>query len=310
MIKASGEEKAGEPLIRTFSYHYRDKFGQVIGKIPVDLGLICPNRQKGGCIYCRPSSFTPAYLSPSVDVLTQIQKGKAHFLKGRFRKYFAYFQQETCTAVATEKLLKTFGTLLTDDDCVGLIISTRPDYIYPGLLQPLAELIGAVGKDCLFELGVQTVHEKSLKLLNRNHSFEDFRESASLIKSFDCFELGAHLIFGIPDETEEEMLHSLKTICSLQVDALKLHHLQVIRHTALEEMYEDDKVTVFTLDQYCNFLLKALPLIPARVTIHRLWATSHPKLLVAPKWNVLASQLSKIMVGKMEAAGIWQGKEV
>jgi uncharacterized protein len=296
------------PVIRTFSYHYREKFGHGVGKIPVDMGQPCPNRAHGGCIFCRPASFTPFYIQKTDDLLKQIAAGKNHLLKGRFKKYFASFQQETCTALPVRQLLPAFHLLLTDADCVGLILSTRPDYIEDQLLESLAELVKETGKECLFELGLQSVHEQSLKLLNRNHSFADFQDAVRRIKSAGRFELGAHLIFGIPGESEEDMLFSIRTVCELGVNALKLHHLQVIRETPLQKLYEQGEVTPFSLERYLLFLLRALPIIPAEVTIHRLWATSHPDLLLAPQWNVLASSLSRILQEKMGNLGIWQGK--
>ena len=233
------------PVIRTFSYHYREKYGHVVGKIPVDMGQPCPNRIHGGCIFCRAVSFTPSYIQNTDDLLKQVDAGKKHLLKGRFKKYFAYFQQETCTALPVEQLLPAFHLLLTDVDCVGLILSTRPDYVEKKLIEPLAELVKETNKECLFELGLQSIHERSLKLLNRNHSFTDFQKAVQLIKETGCFELGAHLIFGIPGESEEDMLFSVRTVCKLGVNALKLHHLQVIRETPLQKLYEQGKSPYF-----------------------------------------------------------------
>jgi len=296
------------PVIRTFSYHYREKYGHSVGKIPVDMGQSCPNRIHGGCIFCRPASFTPSYLNNTDDLLRQVAAGKKHLLKGRFKKYFAYFQQETCTALPVEQLLPAFDLLLTDTDCVGLILSTRPDYVSEQLIKPLAELVNKTGKECLFELGLQSVHQRSLKLLNRNHSFADFQDALRRLKEAGCFELGAHLIFGIPGESEEDMLVSVRTVCELGVNALKLHHLQVIQNTPLHSLYEQGKVVLFSQEECFGFLLKALPIIPAEVTIHRLWSTAHPDLLVAPRWNILASRLSGELKEKMAEMGVWQGQ--
>ena len=296
------------PPIRTFSYHYRQKYGHRVGKIPVDMGQPCPNRANGGCIFCRPAGFTPWYLKKSDTVARQVELGKTHLLKDRFKKYFVYFQQETCTALPVEQLLPVFAALMADPDCLGLILSTRPDYLADRLLQPLAGLIRETGKECLFELGLQSVHDRSLKLLNRNHSFNDFQNAARRILAFGCFELGAHLIFGIPGESEDDMLSSVKTVCSLGIGSLKLHHLQVIRDTALHTLYEEGKVPVFSLEGYISLLLRALPLIPAEVTIHRLWATAHPDLMVAPRWDKLATGLSRMLQERMAESGIWQGQ--
>lgn len=297
------------PLITTFSHHYRAKYGEPVGKIPIDTGQICPNRAKGGCIFCRPAGFTPGYLDKADAVTVQIARGRQHLLKGRFRKYFAYFQQETCTTLPAAELLGLLHTLLADNDCVGVILSTRPDHVPDTLLAGLTECIVSSGKECLFELGLQTVHERSLQLLNRNHGFADFVDAAARIRSAGPFGIGVHLIFGIPGESEEEMLHSLAIVCALGIDALKLHHLQVIRDTPLQAMYARGGITLFSLEEYLDFLLLALPLIPASVTIHRLWATSHPELLVAPRWHVLAAELSRTLQKRMIEQGIRQGQK-
>lgn len=294
--------------IRTFSYHYRNKFGHVVGKVPLDAGVICPNRANGGCIFCRPKSFTPSCLEGSDELEVQVDRGKRYLLKGRFRKYFAYFQQETCTVLPVQRLLDIVKILLADPDCVGLIISTRPDCVENELLSPLAKLIKTCGKDCLFELGVQTVHHRSLKLLNRNHTYEDFLESGAAIKSYNCFELSAHLIFGIPGESYGDMVLSLQRVCDFGVHALKLHHLQVIRDTPLENLFRKGGVELFSLKGYISFLIEILPLIPPEVALHRLWATAHPQLLVAPKWNILTSELSRFLLKELENQNVWQGK--
>lgn len=294
--------------IRTFSAHYRQKYGRSVGKIPLDLGQPCPNRERGGCIYCRPAGFTPAYLRSTDTIARQIAEGKAKLLKGRFSRYLAYFQQETCTALPAERLLPIFRQVLADAGCLGLILSTRPDYVADTLLMPLADLLVQSGKECLFELGLQSVHERSLKLLNRNHGFGDFRDAAARIKKAGCFDLGVHLIFGIPGESEEDMLLSLATVCRLGVTHLKLHHLQVIRDTALHALYEEGRVKLFRREEYLDFLLRALPIVPAGVTIHRLWATAHPALLVAPRWHALAGELSRELQERMAEMEVWQGQ--
>jgi radical SAM protein (TIGR01212 family) len=296
------------PLINTFSHHCRQKYGEPVGKLPIDVGLVCPNREQGGCIFCRPAGFTAGHLQATDQVLQQVKLGKKHLIGGRFKRYLAYFQQETCTALPREPFLAKIQMVLEDPDCLGLIISTRPDHIPDALLTELASRIGHTGKDCLFELGMQTAHERSLQLLNRNHTFAEVKDGIRRIKAATPFATGVHLIFGIPGESENEMLDSLTAACDLGIDALKLHHLQVIRDTPLHGMYTRGEVELFTLEGYMSFLLRALPHIPARVVLHRLWATAHPDLLVAPNWHILATQLSGELLARMRQQGIRQGE--
>ncbi len=295
------------PLIRTFSYHYKQKYGFAVGKIPLDLGERCPNREKGGCLFCSAPGFSPWYLKEKGEISEQIRRGKKYLLKNKFLHYLAYFQQETSTSLDTDQLLGVFASVLADPDCLGLIISTRPDYLSRRLLDKLCSLLQESGKSCLFELGLQSMHEKSLSAMNRNHSFADFLNGYQKIREFGCFEVGAHLLFGIPGERSEEMIATVETVCGLGIDALKLHHLQILKNTPLEQMYECGQVPVFSRQEYLELLLRILPLIPERIVIHRLWATAHPQLLLAPQWNVQATVLSAELRRVMNDRGIRQG---
>ena len=295
-------------LIRTFSYHYRKKLGTPVGKIPLHLGEICPNRKKGGCIFCSAPSFTPGYLIRGDSLTDQISAGKKHLLKGRFTRYFAYFQQENPTAVSTELLLSQFKKLLHDDECTGLIISTRPDSIEDQLLEGCAHLVSTLGKDCLFELGLQSMHDDTLDILNRNHSFEDFCYTFDRIRKFRRFEIGVHLILGLPGESVEQMIQTVNTVCDMGVDALKLHHLQVMQDTTLHRMYDAGEIHLMTLQEYYDLLVKLIPLIPQRVVIHRLWASAHPNLLIAPQWDTLATELSQRLRSILATKNLYQGK--
>ena len=295
--------------INTFSHHYRRVYGQAVGKIPLDLDYPCPNRRQGGCIFCRPASFTPASLRVADPLAVQIARGKKLLLKSRFRLYFAYFQQESATAPPTNMLMPVFTEVLADPDCIGLILSTRPDCLRPSLLDQLAALIRQSGKACHIELGLQSCHEKSLRWLNRNHSFADFEEGVALLGTHAVFSIGVHLLFGIPGESEDDMLATIDTVCAMKVQALKFHQLQVIKDTPLHALYLAGQVALFSEDQYSDFLLRAIPTVPPTIALHRLWATAHPDLLVAPRWQTLASSLSQKLLARMEQLHIRQGQE-
>lgn len=297
------------PRIRTFSRHCRERFGQTVGKIPLDLGIICPNRSKGGCLYCRPASFTPFSLRATDPLDEQIRRGKKYLLRNRFTRYFGYFQQETATAMATSQLIPLLAKVLKDPDCLGLILSTRPDAIAADLPEALAHLVDQSGKECLIELGLQSIHSASLHLLNRQHSYEDFLGAISRIRAVGTLQIGVHLILGIPDESEADMLATVQTVCGLGIQALKVHHLQVIRETPLNTLYERGRVAVFSRAEYLKLLLRLLPHIPTEITLHRLWSTAHPDLLVAPRWQSLTGALSEELHQLMAERGIWQGQQ-
>lgn len=298
------------PLIRTFSVDCRQRFGQAVGKIPLDLGIPCPNRRYGGCVYCRPAAYTPSCLQARDELMVQLERGRKHLVDGRFCSYFAYLQQETSTALAPAQLLPILKTLLAAEGCRGLILSTRPDYLPQELLTGLVALVEDSGKECLVELGLQSVHGRSLCLLNRRHGYDSFVDAVGRIKEVGFIRVGAHLLFGIPGETEEDMLQTVTEVCALGVDALKLHHLQVLRDTLLADWWVKGKVRPFTRAAYLELLLAILPRIPENVALHRLWAASHPADLLAPQWHCHAAELADELRQRLAQAGLWQGCRV
>jgi len=294
--------------VNTFSLHYRKKYGQVVGKIPLDTGIVCPNRQHGGCLYCRADSFTPSYLDKNDSIAVQLDLGKRFLLRDRFRLFFGYFQQETSTALPSARLIPMLAEVLADKNCVGIIISTRPDSLDQPLLEKLAELAGQTGKEFLLEIGLQSFHEQSLQLLNRNHNVTDFIDSVTRIQALQGLQIGVHLILGIPGESEVDMHTTLRAVSDLGVDAIKLHHLQVIHDTPLHAMHCQQEIPVYTADSYLELLTRLLPAIPEHIVMHRLWSTSHPELLVAPRWDLFAANLSAQLKEMMGEQGVYQGK--
>ena len=301
------QENPGRPRIRTFSVYCREQFGQPVGKIPLDLGIPCPNRLHGGCLFCSPASFTPFSLRAEDSIPEQIFRGKRYLLRGRFCRYFAYFQQETPTVLSTDRLVPLLEQVLEEPDCVGLIISTRPDAIAEDLPATLAQLSIKKDKECLIELGLQSIHTKSLQFLNRNHSYADVVDAVERIQAAGKVHVGVHILFGIPGETVSDMVATLDAACALGVQTLKLHHLQVVRGAALANMYARGHVRVFSREEYQELLLLMLARIPSTVVLHRLWATAHPHVLVAPHWGLHTGELSRALLDMMEARGVYQG---
>lgn len=298
-----------EVLVNTFSKHYRNKFGAAVGKIPLDTGQICPNRKHGGCIYCRPSSFTPLYLDKQESIAVQFKRGKAILASRKFRYVFGYFQQETATALPLEKFKTLFYQVFAEPDCAGLIISTRPDYLENDLLDWLQEITRTMNKEFLLEIGLQSSHDASLRYLNRNHTYDDFLDAVQRIQARGL-QVGVHLILGIPGETQEDMLATVQSVCQLGVDALKFHHLQVIHSTPLHEIHKKNPVSLFSVESYLDVLVAILSYVPRHVVIHRLWSTAHPEVLVAPFWDMYAHELSSKLTALMRERGMYQGKSV
>lgn len=295
--------------INLFSQHYQRKYGQPVGKISLSLGRVCPNRRLGGCVYCAPVSFTPYYLDGKDSIAGQLAKGRRHLTLRKFRYYFAYFQQETSTIGPLAELAAAFREAASGADCVGLIISTRPDCLSDAILQELAAIASErQGREILIELGLQSVHEQTLRRINRNHSAQDFVDAAQRIKAAGLA-LGAHLILGLPGEGFQEMQATVQEVSRLGVDALKFHHLQIIQNTPLARMYQETPFAVYGAYDYLTILARLLAYVPAEVVLHRLWSSSDREILLQPVWGGLrAQQLHEMLAEIMQREELWQGK--
>lgn len=291
--------------INLFSHYYRRKYGQPVGKIALGLGLPCPNRRLGGCVYCAPASFTPYYLQGGDAIATQLAKGRRYLASRKFGRYFAYFQQETATAAPFAALQAAFAQATAAPECVGLIVSTRPDALADDVLAELAAL--GREREVIIELGLQSAHDRTLDFLNRNHSVADFCATARRVKAAGLA-LGVHLIVGLPGEGLSDMVHTVRLVADLGVDAVKFHHLQVIRDTPLHRIHREHPFPLLSPAAYLAIVAQLLAHLPARVVLHRLWSSSDPAILVAPHWGGLGGhELHALLAAIMEGEGISQG---
>jgi len=302
------ESRNQPPFLNTFRHHYRHRYGEEVGKVVLDPGLVCPHRlQAGGCIFCRPAGFSPAYLRRSDPVPLQLARGKEALRRQGVRRYLVAFQQETPTALAPAQLLDHAADAGADPDCVGLILSTRPDAVPEGLILALAASPWGRDKELAVELGVQSIHEQSLRWLNRGHDFAAVPAALKRLRQLPCCQVGAHLILGIPGEGPAEMAASLTRVCDLGLDYLKLHHLQVMAGTRLAAVHHSAPLPLFTAEDYLTLLAGLLARVPQRVVLHRLWATARPALLLAPRWGQRPAALRRRLTDIMQHRGLAQG---
>ncbi len=270
----------------TLDYFYKHKFHSKVCKISLNAGFTCPNIDGtvgyGGCIYCS-SSGSGEYGGNSQDsLLTQFSKIREVMnRKWPNSKYIGYFQAHTNTYAPLPILKEKYETILQLEDVVGLAIATRPDAISEECLDYLEEL--SKKTYLTVELGLQTIHEKTSKLINRCHSLECFE---SMVKKLRAKKINVvvHIIDGLPYETEEMMIETAKYLNTLDIQGIKIHMLSILKNTALANLYEQEKFPILARDKYIEIVCKQLEYLRSEIVIHRI--TGDPKLddLIAPSW--------------------------
>lgn len=287
---------------------YLNRFypGVKVQKISVNTGRSCPNRDGtigiGGCIYCDNSTFTPGYCSDTKSVAEQIADGKRFFArKYPDMKYLAYFQSFTPTHSSPDGLKRDLAEAMEDKDVVGVIVASRPDCLPDEVLKVLQD--ASTVKRVFMELGVETLHDKTLRIINRGHTSRQAVEAIERIKMAGL-ETGVHLIEGLPGETPEMMFESARQICDLHVDSVKFHQLQVIRGTILEKFIKDKKMSIypFTLDTYLDFCVKLVKCIPREIAIERFLASSPPDMVISPKWGIKNFEFTHRLLHRLSQA--------
>jgi radical SAM protein (TIGR01212 family) len=295
------------------SNYLRNRFGTRIQKVAIDAGFTCPNRDgtisTGGCAYCRNDAFNPSYCHAEKPVKQQVVEG-IEFHEKRYRsatQYIAYFQAYSNTYGTLDKLIQLYEEALDFDNVTGLIIGTRPDCID----EPLLNYLSALAKKyyVVIEYGIESVYNKSLEYINRGHTYEDAVRAVELTNSYGIYS-GAHLIFGLPGESLDEMISSAKIISKLPLHSIKFHQLQIIKDTRFEKEYNADnkKFKLFSLEEYIDFIANYLTFLNPGFIIERLANETQPWFNVVETWKIRYDRVLQLIEKKMEEKDLWQGK--
>ncbi|MCF0192879.1 MAG: TIGR01212 family radical SAM protein, partial [Prevotella sp.] len=232
----------------------KEIIGQKVQKISVDAGFSCPNRDGrvgwGGCTFCDNSTFSPAYCSSEKSVTAQLQEGKT-FFKRKYpdMKYLAYFQSYSNTYGNLSHLQTIYEEALAVEDVVGIVIGTRPDCISDELLDYLSNL--SKHAFVLVEYGVESVNDEVLLRVNRGHNFQCALDAVKRTSRAGLF-VGAHIILGLPGESETENIQGIKALYNNGMKLLKLHQLQIIRGTKMAAEYHATPFSLCTADEYIS----------------------------------------------------------
>lgn len=272
----------------TLDYFYKNKFGCKVFKVSLNAGFSCPNIDgtlgTGGCIYCSKSGSGEYGGNVGDDLITQFNcvKDMMH-RKWPNAKYIGYFQARTNTYASVDVLKAKYEKILALKNVVGLSIATRPDAISDDVLDYLSELNGKTF--LTVELGLQTIHEETTKLINRCHDLKCFDDMVEKLHSRGIFVV-AHVINGLPYETKEMMLETIKHLNGINIDGIKIHMLSILKGTKLADLYSSSPFHVLTKDEYVDIVCDQLELLKPEIVIQRLTGDPMKSNLIAPDWLI------------------------
>ncbi|MBR0449489.1 MAG: TIGR01212 family radical SAM protein [Clostridia bacterium] len=273
----------------TYDYYLRKKFGAKLVRIPLDIGLTCPNIDGrcgvGGCIYCSSRGSGDFAESSALSVREQILRGRERLSsKWNTERCIAYFQAHTNTYAPLDFLRARFEEALACDGVEAISIATRADC----LEQHVCEYLGLLAEriPLTVELGLQSSSDATAERINRGHSFAEFCEGYSRLRSAsDKIELGVHIILGLPGESREDMLRTVADVAKLSPDQVKIHLLHVLCNTKLAELYESGEYTPLGKEEYVSLAVDALELLPPDTVIARITGDAPQDELLAPEWS-------------------------
>ena len=298
--------------LRYFSYRHflQQTFGHRVQKVSLDGRFTCPNVDgtvaTGGCVFCDNRSFSPSRRVPRQDILAQIDDGISR-LKRRYKcdHFMAYFQPATNTYAPVEKLRPLFETAISHPKVVGLAIGTRPDCVPEDVLDLLSEL--AEQTYLSLELGIQTIHNRTLDWMNRGHSYEVFPDAIERCRGRG-FELCTHVILGLPGESHADMMATADEMARLKLDAIKIHNLYVVDNTPLADQVRNGEVELMDRDTYVETLIDFLERLPPDMVVERLSGEAPPAYFVGPSWCADKPALRNAIFSTLEERDSWQGK--
>ena len=270
----------------TLNSYLRERFGCKVYKIAIDGGFTCPNRDgtlgARGCIFCSKGGSGDFAESRELSITEQIERGKQRVGdKISNGKYIAYFQAFTNTYAPVEVLRAKFTEAINHPDIVAVSIGTRPDCLGDDVLALLDELNKI--KPIFVELGLQTIHEKTAEYIRRGYELDLYDSAVDRLQNIGV-NIVTHLILGLPNETADDMLESVKYICE-RTDGIKLQLLHVLDGTDLADEYRSGKFETLTLEEYTDLIVRCVAIIPENVVIHRLTGDGAKRDLIAPLWS-------------------------
>jgi uncharacterized protein len=314
MTKAKIYQWGDARRINSTAGFYKRKYGRRVQKLSLDAGFTCPNRDgirgRGGCTYCNNDAFNPSYCQPEKTIRRQLEEGIA-FHKQRYRRtelYLAYFQAYSNTYASLDNLRILYEEALAVPGVIGLVISTRPDCVDEEKLDYLAELQKKTF--VAVEYGIESCYNKTLERINRGHAFEDAVDAVQQTAARDL-RTTAHLIFGLPGESRDEMLSEAGILSRLPLNAIKFHQLQIVKGTMMAKQYGEhpERFALFSYEEYIPFMVSFLERLHPDIQVDRMTGETPPGYLIAPDWGKKrAYEIQDEIYAYMEKNDTWQGR--
>lgn len=300
----------GEKRYLSLNYFLREKFKEKIFKISLDAGFSCPNRDgkisRGGCLFCseRGSGDFAGDRNFSIerqfyDIKTMMAK------KWKNGKYIAYFQAYTNTYAPIDVLKEKYNEALKQGDVVGIAIATRPDC----LSEEVLDLLEEINKNFYVwvELGLQTVKDETAKIINRGYKLDTFKTAVKELRKRNI-DIVVHTIFGLPGETKEDMLNTVRYVAEEDIQGVKFHLLHLMKDTPLVKLYENGQLEFLSKEDYIDIICKSICMLPENVVIHRLTGDAPRSLLIGPMWSLKKWEILNEIDKTMEDNDYYQGK--
>lgn len=294
----------------TWNYYLRHRFNSKVVKIPLDAGFTCPNRDGlcgvGGCTFCNAQGSGNFTQPSSIDLLTQYNEGKTMMAnKWPVDKTIAYFQAYTNTYGTLTRIKECLTPFMELDEVVGIALGTRADCLEQPILDYLDEC--AKQKEIWIELGLQSIYDDTAIRINRGHTFKVFKDTVARIKKTNC-KLCVHIINGLPHETKEMMIETVKAVNELGIDAIKIHMLHITENTRLQQEYQENPFHLLTLDEYVSIVCEQLTYLDPTVVLQRLTGDAIKEELIVPTWTLNKTNVLNSIDKKMASEDCIQGQ--
>lgn len=293
----------------TLDYFYKEKFGKKVFKVSLNGGFTCPNKDgtkgRGGCIYCSKLGSGDFAGNINEDLVTQFNKTK-EILHKKWKDaiYIGYFQANTNTYASVDVLKQKYEPIIALDNVVGLNIATRPDAITEECLEYLEDL--SKRTYLTIELGLQTIHEKTSKLINRGHDLKCFDDMVKKLRKRKI-NVTIHIINGLPYETKEMMIETIRHLNTLDIQGIKIHMLHIIKNTKLNDMYQEHPFHVLTKEEYVDIVCDQLEILRPEIVVHRITGDPNKNDLVEPSWVLKKFCVLNDIDKELEKRNTYQG---